>query len=89
VLATRFPARMRAGRKFRPDLLPFAPMATTPGVSGTSYDIRTAARGSHWVGWVVPSGSEKPERSIVLIGKTREEAEERARAWLNSTYKSR
>jgi hypothetical protein len=30
----------------------------------------------------------QPERSIILIGKTREEAEARARAWITSIYKS-
>jgi hypothetical protein len=87
VLATRFQAPLRAGRKFRPDLLPFAFMTANTGVPGTSSDVRTASRGSHWIGWVAPAGSDKPEGSIVLIGKTREEAEERARAWLNSTYR--
>ncbi len=53
-----------------------------------SYEIRTEARGPHWIGWVVPPGSDQPDRSIVLVGKTREEAEARARAWIDSIYNS-
>ena len=60
-------------------------MAPTTG----SYDIHTEARGPHWIGWVAQPGSDKPERTIILIGKTREEAEARARAWVESIYHSR
>ena len=42
--------------------------------------IRSEARGPHWVAWV-PDANGKPERSVVLVGETREEAEERARLW--------
>ena len=59
-------------------------MAATTG----PYDVHTEARGPHWIGWVTLAGSDKPERSIILIGKTREEAEARARAWISSIYKS-
>ena len=52
--------------------------------SSTSYDIHTKARGAHWIGWATRPGSDKPERSVVLIGKTREEAEARAQAWAAS-----
>ena len=45
-------------------------MAATTG----PYDIDTEARGPHSIGWVTLAGSDKPERSIILIGKTREEA---------------
>ena len=50
---------------------------STPG----SYEIHTAVRGPHWIGWVTRAGSDQPDRSIVLIGKTQEEAEARARSW--------
>jgi hypothetical protein len=45
-----------------------------------SRDVRSEARGPHWVAWI-PDADGKPERSVVLVGKTREEAEERARRW--------
>lgn len=49
----------------------------------TDTSIRSEARGPHWVAWVAdPNG--KPEGSVVLVGETREEAEERARAWAGS-----
>ena len=46
-----------------------------------AYEIRSEARGPHWVAWVVRGGETKPDRSVVVVGETREEAEERARAW--------
>jgi hypothetical protein len=42
--------------------------------------IRSEARGPHWIAWkATPDG--KPAGSIVLVGQTRTEAEERARRW--------
>ena len=52
-------------------------MATTTG----SYQVHSEAHGSHWVAWVSRGADAKPDRSIVLIGKTREEVEARAQAW--------
>jgi predicted RNase H-like HicB family nuclease len=46
----------------------------------THRPVRSEARGPHWVAWV-PDANGKPERSVVLVGETREEAEERARQW--------
>jgi len=51
-------------------------MADTP----TSGTIRSEARGPHWIAWVADSNG-KPEGSVVLVGETQEEAEQRARAW--------
>ncbi len=50
-----------------------------------AYVILSEARGPHWIAWVSRDGDTKPERSVVLIGKTREEAEARARQWAEST----
>ena len=47
----------------------------------SSYEVHSAARGPHWIAWLSRPGSQLPERSIVLVGKTQEQAEERARAW--------
>ena len=49
--------------------------------SGT-YQIHSEARGPHWIAWVSRDGSGKPNGSVVLVGETREEAEDRARRWL-------
>lgn len=43
-----------------------------------SREVRSEARGGHWVAWV-PDADGKPVRSVVLIGETREIAEQRAR----------
>jgi phage terminase large subunit-like protein len=45
--------------------------------------IRSEPRGGHWVAWIATADG-KPEQSIVLIGETRQEAEERARRWAES-----
>ena len=57
-------------------------MSTNAG----SYEIHSAARGPHWIAWLTRAGSQQPERSIVLVGKTQEQAEVRARAWATSIY---
>jgi hypothetical protein len=46
----------------------------------TRRQVRSEARGPHWVAWI-PDANGKPEGSVVLVGETREEAEERARTW--------
>ena len=50
-------------------------------------EIRSEARGRHWVAWI-PDVNGKPERSIVLVGGTREEAEEKARRWREEITRS-
>ena len=59
-------------------------MSTTTGL----YEIRTEARGPHWIGWVVRPGSDQPDRAVILIGKTREKAEARSKVWIDSIYNS-
>jgi hypothetical protein len=44
-------------------------------------EIHSEARGPHWIAWLTRSGETMPERSIVLVGETQEEAETRARRW--------
>lgn len=46
----------------------------------TKSNVRSEARGPHWVAWV-PDENGKPRGQVVLVGQTREEAEERARVW--------
>jgi hypothetical protein len=52
-------------------------MATNTG----PYTIVSEARGSHWVAWLSRGADAKPEGSVVLIAKTQEQAEARAKAW--------
>jgi hypothetical protein len=52
-------------------------MTTTSG----SYQVHSEARGPHWIAWISRDGSGKPERSVILVAETREQAEERARAY--------
>jgi hypothetical protein len=49
--------------------------------SSTPYEIHSEARGPHWIARVSRDTSGKPERSIVLVGETREKAEANARRW--------
>ena len=49
----------------------------TTSMSG---NIRSEARGPHWVAWVADAGG-KPVDSVVLVGETQEEAERRAKLW--------
>jgi hypothetical protein len=51
-------------------------MASTNG-----YEIRSEARGAHWIAWVSRDGDPKPHRSVVLVGQTQDEALARARQW--------
>ncbi len=43
-------------------------------------DVRSEPRGPHWIAWV-PDETGKPRNAIVLVGRTREEAEARARQY--------
>lgn len=45
------------------------------------YEIHTEARGKHWIGWITRGGDARPERSVVLVAASREEAVTRARRW--------
>jgi hypothetical protein len=50
-----------------------------------SYQIHSEARGPHWIAWVSGDGSGKPDRSVVLVGETREKAEANALRWAEQT----
>jgi hypothetical protein len=50
---------------------------TTPG----SYQIHTESRGPHWIAWITRGAETKPDRSIVLVAASQEEAEQRIRVW--------
>jgi len=53
-----------------------------------SHEVRSAARGPHWIAWILEPGRDQPRHSIVLVGATQAEAESRARAWITSIYNS-
>jgi len=55
-------------------------MPTEPG----SYEIHSEARGPHWIAWITRPGNPQPDRSVVIIGETQEEAEAKAKAWAQS-----
>lgn len=46
-----------------------------------SYEIHTEARGPHWIAWITRGSDVKPDRSVVLVAASREEALARARRW--------
>jgi len=51
---------------------------------GSTYQIQSQQRGPHWIAWVSRDGSGKPDRSVIVIGETQEEAEANARRWAES-----
>lgn len=47
-----------------------------------SGEIRSEYRGFHWVAWVASADApDKPAGAVLMVGKTREEAEARVRAF--------
>jgi len=50
-----------------------------------SFQIHSEARGPHWIAWVSRAGDGKPDRSVVLVAQTREEAELRAQQWAENS----
>jgi hypothetical protein len=51
-----------------------------------STNVRSEQRGPHWVAWI-PDNNGKPRDSIVLVGRTQEDAEKRAREWATSAHR--
>ena len=50
-------------------------------MSSESVEVRSEARGSHWVAWVTRTGQDAQAAPILMVGQTREEAEERMNTW--------
>jgi len=46
----------------------------------SSLNVHSEERGPHWVAWIVDATG-KRSGSVVLVGRNRKEAEERARRW--------
>jgi hypothetical protein len=61
------------------------PSAHSPraGDSG-AYEIHSEPHGPHWVAWISRAGETRPDRSVILVAQTREEAESRARRWADA-----
>jgi hypothetical protein len=49
--------------------------------TSSSYQIHTEARGPHWISWITRGAETKPDRSVVLVGASQEEAQARALRW--------
>jgi hypothetical protein len=47
------------------------------------FSLRSEASGPHWIAWLTRDPEPRPVRDVVLVGETREEAESRARTWLD------
>jgi hypothetical protein len=54
------------------------PSSAGPAPAGP-FEIRSEPRGPHWIAWLVRAGSATPDRGIVIVGETQDEAEARAR----------
>ena len=50
------------------------------------YEIHSEARGPHWIAWITRGGSQKPDRSIVVVAETQEAAEARARTFAEQHF---
>ncbi len=49
-----------------------------------SYEVHVEAQNAHWVAWITREGDPKPYRSVILVAASREEAEQRAKAWADT-----
>lgn len=45
------------------------------------YEIHVEARGPHWVSWLTRGTDTKPDRSVLLVAASEEDARARAEAW--------
>jgi len=52
-----------------------------PAGAAGSYQVHSEAHGPHWIAWITRAGASKPERSVVLVAASRQEAEARAERW--------
>ncbi len=50
-------------------------------MSSDGIEVRSEARGSHWVAWVTKTGQSEQAAPILMVGMTREEAEQRMTSW--------
>ena len=57
-------------------------MVQVVSTSTGRFNVHSEARGPHWIAWLTRDPETRPVRDVVLVGETQEEAETRARAWL-------
>ena len=57
------------------------PMTETVTTKQGTFEIRSEARGPHWVAWLARTADAAPEQSVLLVGQTQREVEARARLW--------
>lgn len=55
------------------------------GPSAAGFEIHSEPHGPHWVAWISRPGEPGPLNSILLVGATRAEAEEKAVEWAERT----
>jgi|WetSurMetagenome_2_1015567.scaffolds.fasta_scaffold232995_1 hypothetical protein len=48
-------------------------------------EFHSQARGPHGIAWATRGPDAKPERSVIVVAETPEQAEERAREWFTSS----
>jgi hypothetical protein len=53
--------------------------------SESPYEIHSEAHGPHWIAWVTHGTGQKPDRSIVFVAGTQEEAEAHARQFAEAS----
>jgi hypothetical protein len=56
-------------------------MAETITTRQGTFEVRSEARGPHWVAWLARMSDGAPEQAVLLVGQTQSEAEARARQW--------
>jgi hypothetical protein len=54
---------------------------TSSSTSSGEFEVRSEARGPHWIAWLIRDGVATPVNAVVLVGETRGEAETRAREY--------
>ena len=54
---------------------------TSSSMPAAGFEIRSEARGPHWIAWLARDSAGKPVNAVVLVGETKEEAEARAREY--------
>jgi broad specificity phosphatase PhoE len=57
-------------------------LAQVVSTSTGRFSVHSEARGPHWIAWLTRDPETRPVRDVVVVGETRQEAESRARAWL-------
>jgi hypothetical protein len=59
-------------------------MAEAP-IDATPLEIHRQAHGPHGIAWATRGPAAKPERSVIVVAETPEQAEKRAREWFEAS----